>query len=399
MRILLYLPTPGGLTGAPRRLLTLASALRENDFDVCIAGDANTELLSRAEELGFETVAVEPIGVLKLRGGALFGGGVIFRLRTGLALLRQNLRFRSKVRASGADLIWIRAGKGIAFAGPGALLSRRPLIWDVDYELPSKGIVRWLHRFGLWSSDAVVYQYAAAAEGIFGKKLADRYRYKSIASLPGIDISGLDLYRASRHRREKGIDDPFVILQVGTLCDRKNQLFLLEALGRLDITDLSRGVRVWLAGGLSDTEYVERVGCSVKGKGLSSVVELLGWRSDVHSLMTKADLLVMPSKDEGVPNTVQEAMYIGLPVLVSDAGGMPEVVEDGRTGWVVPLGKLEKWSYRLHQCIEGQAEAALIAEAASNYAAERFDMREWGEKYEGIIRRVARGEMVNKGET
>lgn len=385
MRILLYLPTPGGLTGAPRRLLTLAQTLGDRGFDVCIACDAETELLDQARELGFEILPIDPLGVLRIRGGALFGGGVFFRLRTGLALLRLNLRFRRLVRKNDIDVVWIRASKGIAFAGLGALLSRRPLIWDVDYELPSRGMVRWLHRFGLWASRAVVFQYRAAPDSIFGKELADYYRHKFKAIIPGIDLSALESSRAGRQIRRQGNDDPFVILQVGTLCDRKNQLFLLDALQRLDLTEMPRKVRVLLAGGLSDQAYVDRVECAIADQGLESVVELLGWRDDVHALMTQADLLVMPSKDEGVPNTVQEAMYIGLPVMVSDGGGMPEIVRDGETGWVLPLDEPECWAQRMSECIRDSAGCAEIGRKASSYAEEHFGTVEWGRQYARLV--------------
>lgn len=385
-KVVFYLPTPGGLTGAPRRLLTLASALLQHDFVVCIAGNANTELLAQAQELGFQTLPIEPVGVLKLRKGGLFGGGVIFRLRTGLALLRQNLSFRKLVRENGFDVVWMRGSKGIAFAALGAVLSRRPIVWDVDYELPSKGMVRWLHRFGLWASRAVVFQYQAAPDVIFGKELAYRYRRKFTAIIPGIDLFALEPYRSMREQRGKGIDDPFVILQVGTLCDRKNQLLLLEALGRVDHGTLSNRICVRLAGGLSDIEYVHCVERSIAEKGLSSVVEVLGWRDDVHLLMAEADLLVMPSKDEGVPNTVQEAMYIGLPLIVSNTGGMPEVLSNGQTGWVLPLEAPDDWAQRISKCVEDRNGCAGIARDAAAYAVEHFGTSEWCGRYAEVIR-------------
>lgn len=399
MKILLYLPTPGSLTGAPRRLLTLATALRSHGLYACIASDKDTEVLAKARELGFETLSVAPVGVLKLRGGALFGGGVWFRLGTGLAVLIQNLRFWRMVWRNNVDVVWIRASKGIAFAGLGALFSRRPLVWDVDYELPSKGVVRWLHRFGLWSADAVVYQYAAAAEGIFGKGLADRYAHKFHTIIPGIDLEAVRPFRESRRERVKSVDEPFVVLQVGTVCERKNQLLLIEALGRLDITQLPRKICVRFAGGLSDAPYVQRVERSIAEKGLSAYVELLGWRGDVHSLMAEADLLVMPSKDEGVPNTIQEAMAIGLPVVVSDAGGMPEIVEDGRTGWVLPLDEPSKWAERLQRSIAFQDERDRVASTACAYATEHFGTREWGRQYAAIVRQVAGGDGVTNKES
>src|SRR5699024_1776616 len=108
-----YMPTPGGLTGAPRRLLTLASVLREQGIDMCIATQRDSELFQAAEELGLKTVAVEPVGVLRERHGALFGGNAIFRLKALFSLLVQNLGVTRKLRKHGADVVWIRGSKGI----------------------------------------------------------------------------------------------------------------------------------------------------------------------------------------------------------------------------------------------------------------------------------------------
>ncbi len=389
MKILLYLPTPGGLTGAPRRLLTLAVSLREQGLTVCILSDLDSELKNKAEELGFETKVFHPFDVLSLRGGALFGGGVFFRFRTGLALILQNLKFWKLVRESRVEIVWIRASKGMAFAGLGALLSGRPLVWDIDYELPSKGMIKWLHVYGLWVSSVVAFQYVAAPHLIFGAELTQRYGSRFHSLIPGINTATLDPF-VTMNRKELRTPRSFVLLQVGTICDRKNQMLLLEALGRLRQNTFFKDIKVLLAGGVSDVQYVGLIRHKIADLGFENTVKLLGWRNDVHKLMVEADLLVMPSKDEGVPNTVQEAMYIGLPVLVSNIGGMPEIVQHGKTGWVLPLEKTDEWASQINRCINDEDGCSRIGQAASVYAAKNFDMEEWARKYVGIIREVAK---------
>lgn len=73
LQLLAYMTTPGGLTGAPRRLLTLASVLKREGIEVCIASQSGSELLEAAEMEGRETAAVDVVGVLALRQRALFG--------------------------------------------------------------------------------------------------------------------------------------------------------------------------------------------------------------------------------------------------------------------------------------------------------------------------------------
>src|SRR3954468_2162166 len=67
------------------------------------------------------------------------------------------------------------------------------------------------------------------------------------------------------------------------------------------------------------------------------MVKFTGHRDDVPRLLAAADLLVLPSLYEGLPNVVLEAMRFRKPVVATAAPGRPEVVEDGRTGLLVPL--------------------------------------------------------------
>jgi glycosyltransferase involved in cell wall biosynthesis len=74
---------------------------------------------------------------------------------------------------------------------------------------------------------------------------------------------------------------------------------------------------------------------------LDADVVLLGERSDTAELMRAADLLVLPSREEGLSNVLLEAMAAALPVVASDAGGSPELVADGRSGLLFPNGDVE----------------------------------------------------------
>jgi glycosyltransferase involved in cell wall biosynthesis len=386
-RLIAFMTTPGGLTGAPRRLLTLADALRERGVDVCIASQSNSELLQAAQARGHARAAMDVTGVLALRHGALFGGGLGFRLRVLLALLRQQWRVLRCIRRNRADVVWIRGSKGIAFTALGAVLSGRPLIWDVDYELLSRGVVRWLHRFGLWAASAVVFQYRSAAEEIFGKELAGRYKWKFRTIIPGIDFSPLEAVTGSFFGHASGRSDPaFTIIQVGTVCDRKNQDLTIEALGRLHKARLAQPLRLLLVGGVFDENYAAALRAKVAQLGLDEVVEFLGWRNDVHRLIACSDLMLMPSRDEGVPNAVQEAMYLGVPVIASPAGGMPEIIEQAETGWVLPLSDAGVWTRQIEECLEKPSLLQRVGRNASEYARTHFSVEIWGRQYAELLR-------------
>lgn len=389
-KLIAYMATPGGLTGAPRRLLTLAASLRDHDIDVCIASQSGSRLLLEASAQDHETASIDTVGVLALRQGALFGKGFWFRCQVLVALIRHNWLLLRCIRRKNGDGIWIRGSKGLAYGALGALLSGRPLIWDVDYELPSRGMVRLLHCLGLWASAIVVFQYSEAPDRIFGHRLANRYRRKFTTILPGIDMVRLMSAKQRESHAEYTEAKPFTLLQVGTICDRKNQRLLIDALVKVKRNAPKVAFRCLFAGDVYEEDYVKLIQEELIKHQLIESVTFLGWRDDIHELMAGVDILVMPSKDEGVPNTVQEAMAIGLPVIVSDVGGMPEIVLHGETGWVLSIADSEIWAKHIVMCIGDSLRCQTVGEAAREYAATHFSTESWGREYSKVIQRVVK---------
>jgi glycosyltransferase involved in cell wall biosynthesis len=76
----------------------------------------------------------------------------------------------------------------------------------------------------------------------------------------------------------------------------------------------------------------------IAGYGLTDRIRLLGHRSDVERLFAALDVFVLPSKSEGMSNTILEAMASGMPIVATNVGGAEELVDDGRTGFLVPAG-------------------------------------------------------------
>lgn len=397
VRLLAYLPTAGGLTGAPRRLLTLAAALRAEGVEVVIASEAHCELLEVARMRGERTASIELVAGLGLRHRRLLDCGVLCRVRVLMALVRHHIRVIRCIRCQRAEAVWIRGSKGVAFGAVGALLSGRPLIWDVDYELPSRGVVRWLHRLGIWASRIVVFQYSAAPAAIFGHGLAARNRVKFRTIIPGVEMEPLDKFRAMRERLDRTERHRFVILHVGTICRRKNQGVIVDAMAKLKQRAPTRGVEVWFAGEVFEEAYTAALEKEVLAHDLSDMVNFMGWRADVHELMAAADLLVMPSRDEGIPNAVQEAMAIGLPVAVSAAGGMPEIVKHNDTGWIVDSNSVTDWAERLQWCVDNVAECEAVGRRGFIYALQRFGTEKWGEEYARVIAEVVGQERGSTG--
>ena len=94
----------------------------------------------------------------------------------------------------------------------------------------------------------------------------------------------------------------------------------------------------------------------IREKGLQNEVRILGWRSDVWSLMKAADMLVLPSHWEGLPNVILEAQAVGLPVAASDVDGCKELIEDRRTGRLFPPGDTQRLAEVVAEVLTFDAE-------------------------------------------
>jgi sugar transferase (PEP-CTERM/EpsH1 system associated) len=129
--------------------------------------------------------------------------------------------------------------------------------------------------------------------------------------------------------------DEFVIGTVGRIQDVKNQSGLIDAFILLrDMLPAERHrLRLSIVG---DGPLLGKITEKVRAAGLQDVVWLPGSRTDIADLMAGFDVFALPSIAEGTPVTILEAMACGLPVVASNVGGIPEVVEQQSTGMLVP---------------------------------------------------------------
>lgn len=129
-----------------------------------------------------------------------------------------------------------------------------------------------------------------------------------------------------------------------------------------------------------------------KELGLSGHVVFAGHRDDVPACMKAMDVCVLPSlKNEATSQVMPQAMLVGTPVICSSAGGLTEVVEDGRTGRVVPPGDADALAAALRNCFDKPDETAAMAKRARELALQNFTFDHQIEKthevYEWILDR------------
>ncbi|MHB0954793.1 MAG: glycosyltransferase [Pirellulaceae bacterium] len=156
-------------------------------------------------------------------------------------------------------------------------------------------------------------------------------------------------------REELGISpDELVFLSVGNARPEKGFEDLVEAASRLHRQLPDKPFHVWIAGGLSDSEYCARLqrdvlSCAPPG------LRLLGFRQDTRRLYSAADVLVIPSRSEGLPMVLLEAMTAGIPVIATRVGGIPSVLA-AECGMLVESGRPEALAGAMAQMLCAEPE-------------------------------------------
>ena len=135
-------------------------------------------------------------------------------------------------------------------------------------------------------------------------------------------FNGIDLSNCIP-KTEYGNDSEFIILNIARFSQQKNHKGLIEVFEKFNKTHPNS--RLWLIGEGSLKDSIRK---QVKEAQLENKVEFLGVQSNVYQFLNKADIFVLPSKYEGVPMTIIEAMGTGLPIIASDVGGIPDMLEN-----------------------------------------------------------------------
>jgi colanic acid/amylovoran biosynthesis glycosyltransferase len=171
---------------------------------------------------------------------------------------------------------------------------------------------------------------------------------------------------------------------VGRLCEQKGQLLLLKAAQIL----MRKGVQfeLVLAG---DGELRNKIDSEIANLGLTGKVSVTGWISstEVRKQLLAARAMVLPSFAEGLPVVIMEAMALRRPVVTTYIAGIPELVKDGETGWLVPSGSVEELAVAMENCLTAPAaQIAEMGEQARLQVLKRHDIDQEAEKIAGHFR-------------
>jgi glycosyltransferase involved in cell wall biosynthesis len=182
---------------------------------------------------------------------------------------------------------------------------------------------------------------------------------------------GLDLEPFLAAERPRPASRPPTIGVLARLAPQKGHPVLLRALPR--VVERFPDVRVVIAGHEHLTTRAQ-LESEAEALGVRGNVEIVGYRDDVPAFMSEIDLFVLPSLWEGVGLVLLEAMAAGKPVVATRVGPVPEIVQDGETGLLVPAGEPERLANAILEILEQPSLGRRLGRAGRIRCAERFSL-------------------------
>lgn len=157
---------------------------------------------------------------------------------------------------------------------------------------------------------------------------------------------------------------------ISVMRPQKDPLLAVQAMARLrDLGTVDGRLAV-----IGNGELAPRVQSEIDRLGLSDLVTLMPFSGDMGSYLSAADILVLPSRWEAFPISVLEAMSAGLPVIATRVGGVPEAVQDGVTGWLVPPRDCDRLAASLAEAFQNGDAREHRGQASRAEFTHRFEL-------------------------
>ncbi len=339
----LHVDTERGWRGGERQVLWLAQSLDPARYRSIVVARPVEPLATRASAAGLPVEALRPFSELDP-----------------LAIWS----LRRLIGSRGAAIVHAHTAHAVALAAlaTSGTSTRVVVTRRVDFKLRDTVGSRW--KYG--RVDAMIAISHAVADALVASGIA-RDRIEIVPS--GIDLTRhIDVAPPSVLSAIGVVPGAPLVVQVAQLVGHKDPVTFVEAVAvaRRRVPDLQAVM-------VGDGPLRQAVADAIERLGLQDVVHLTGYRKDADSLLAAADVVTLSSREEGMGTVLLDALALGKPVAATAGGGIPEIIEDGRSGLLAPVGDaaalgraIAKLLVEIGNNLTRRAEIAAAARARAN---------------------------------
>lgn len=175
-------------------------------------------------------------------------------------------------------------------------------------------------------------------------KRAQNFKAKKVEYVPGIgiDTKGIKEIKVDRECKLKEFnikENETVLISVGELSERKNHKVIIEA-----ISKINKPIKYLICGQGAKEAYLKDL---CKNLNIENKIIFTGYRSDIKELLKASDIFCFPSKQEGLPVALMEAMASGLPIVCSNIRGNKDLIKDGKGGYLAQYNNVDEFYKKL----------------------------------------------------
>jgi len=380
------------LGGAEHSLLLLLQGVRAGGIEASVAVFGEGPFRDRLLALGIPPVDVElprwtrAAGRYRLPGGPVGGAALV------AGSLPAALRLAAATRKAKADLIHTNGMKAHLLGGLAGRLIRVPVIWHLRDFPPAGWAGRTFGEAARRLPEAILAPSEAVAASV---RLPGGARPRVVPDPVDLDRFDPGIPR-DRIRRELGIaeQEPLIGMIAHLTPWKGHEVF--PEIARAVVDRMPRSRFVVVGGSIYETHghagYLETLRQKAAALGLSDRVTFLGARDDIPELLAGLDVLVhAPIAPEPFGRVLAEAMAVGRPVVAARCGGIPEVVEDGVTGLLVPSADVRAFTAAVVRLLEDPVLRQRLGGAGRHRAETRFGIAAHAASVLEVYRAVLEG--------
>lgn len=336
--------------------MQLAKHLNGQRYRLSVVCPEEGELIGRLGEMGIRTEMV--------RLSPLINPVALLRLVRTLGGLRPDL-----IQSHGARSNFYAAVAGRLVGTRVVLLTVHNSLYDYPVSGNRRNIYLTFNRISCRLADKILCVADSLAGDLTERSGVDREKITIIHN--GVDLERFSPARISGVpiRQELSLEGTPVIAIIGRMTEQKGHTFFLRALGLL--RNSFPGIRGFIVGDGPLREELERQACLL---GVRESCAFLGVRQDIPEILAAVNVVTVPSLSEGFPYVVLEAMAMARPVVASRVSGLPEVIEDGVNGMLVPPRDPAALATAIKFLLTNPSEARRMGQQARALVQERFSL-------------------------
>jgi len=351
------------LAGAPRHLLSIVESLSLKKFTIhviCPPGPLAGEIRKLSRHIDLDLVPMKS----RLDFGAIS-------------------QIRKSIKHIKPDVIHVHGTRAGSLGRLAAIGLNIPVIytehlWTRQFRLKSK-LLNFFHYCANWFLDMFTTLNIAVSQAV-----KDFMVEKSISRPQKIKVIYNGIKPVKLKAKIFQSEKEFLIATVGTLTPQKGIQYLIRAMPKVK-TEFP-GIRLEIIG---DGSFKRALVKEVKKMKMKDYVKFTGFIADVEKYLTRFDLYVQPSLSESFGLAIIQAMSVGLPVVATNTGGIPEVVTEGKSGLLVEAASPEALAEAILKLLRDPQKARQMGEMAEKEAKLKFNLKDMMKELENVYETTA----------